>query len=109
MNHRTNAPRRVPDGDACACECLVSVCPGEYSHIKQQVTLLTDDHGVRMLALAHPVLVIGRIGIVIRARLEGVMALYNLCSTSVSPQGSMWIRRATSPARRSSSPVRTAT
>ena len=77
--------------------------------LEQQVTLLTDDHGVRMLALAHHVPVIGSIGIVIRARLEGVMALYNLCSTSVSPQGSMWIHRATSPARRSSSPVRTET
>src|SRR5439155_24274699 len=30
--------------------------------IEQQVTLLTDDNGVRMLAMAHHVPVIGRIG-----------------------------------------------
>jgi predicted nucleic acid-binding protein len=41
--------------------------------IEQHVTLLTDDHGVRMLALAHQVPVIGSIGILIRARLEGVI------------------------------------
>ena len=41
--------------------------------IEQQVTLLTDDHGVRMLARAHHVPVIGSIGIVIRARLDGVI------------------------------------
>jgi predicted nucleic acid-binding protein len=41
--------------------------------IEQQVTLLTDDNGVRRLALAHHVPVIGSIGILIRARLDGVI------------------------------------
>jgi len=41
--------------------------------IEQQVTLLTDDNGVRMLALAHNVPVIGSIGILIRARLDQVI------------------------------------
>jgi uncharacterized protein len=41
--------------------------------IAQQVTLLTDDNGVRMLAMTHNVLVIGSIGILIRARLDGVI------------------------------------
>jgi len=41
--------------------------------IEQQATLLTDDNGVRMLALAHNVPVIGSIGILIRARLVGVI------------------------------------
>jgi uncharacterized protein len=41
--------------------------------IEQQVTLLTDDNGVRMLAIAHNVPVIGSIGILIRARLDGVI------------------------------------
>jgi uncharacterized protein len=41
--------------------------------IEQQVTLLTDDNGVRMLAMAHQVPVIGSIGILIRARLDGVI------------------------------------
>ena len=77
--------------------------------LEPQLTLLTDDHGVRRLALAPHVPVLGRIGSVLRARLEGVMALYTLCSTSFSPQDAMWIRRATSPARRSSAPVRTET
>jgi predicted nucleic acid-binding protein len=35
--------------------------------MEQQVTLLTDDNGVRMLAIAHNVPVIGSIGILIRA------------------------------------------
>jgi uncharacterized protein len=41
--------------------------------MEQQVTLLTDDNGVRMLAIAHNVSVIGSIGILIRARLDGVI------------------------------------
>jgi len=41
--------------------------------IEQQVTLLTDDNGVRMLAMAHNVPVIGSIGILIRARLDQVI------------------------------------
>jgi predicted nucleic acid-binding protein len=41
--------------------------------MEQQVTLLTDDNGVRMLALAHHVPVIGSIGILIQARLDGVI------------------------------------
>lgn len=41
--------------------------------IEQQVTLLTDDNAVRMLAMAHNVPVIGSIGILIRARLDGVI------------------------------------
>jgi len=41
--------------------------------IEQEVTLLTDDNGVRMLAMAHHVSVIGSIGILIRARLDGVI------------------------------------
>jgi len=41
--------------------------------IEQQATLLTDDNGVRMLAMAHHVPVIGSIGILIRARLDGVI------------------------------------
>ena len=41
--------------------------------IEQQVPLLTDDNGVRMLAMAYHVPVIGSIGIVIRARLDGVI------------------------------------
>ena len=42
--------------------------------VEQQVTLLTDDNGVRMLAMAHQVPVIGSIGILIRGRLDGVIA-----------------------------------
>ena len=41
--------------------------------IEQQVTLLTDDNGVRMLAIAHNVPLICSIGILIRARLDGVI------------------------------------
>ena len=41
--------------------------------IEQQATLLTDDNGVRMLAMAHHVPVIGSLGILIRARLDGVI------------------------------------
>jgi len=41
--------------------------------IEQYVTLLTDDNGVRMLAMAHHVPVIGSIGILIRARLDGMI------------------------------------
>jgi uncharacterized protein len=41
--------------------------------IAHQVTLLTDDNGVRMLAMAHDVPVIGSIGILIRARLDDVI------------------------------------
>jgi len=41
--------------------------------MEQQVTLLTDDNGVRMLAMAHHVPLIGSIGILIRARLDGVI------------------------------------
>ena len=41
--------------------------------IEQQSTLLTDDNGVRMLALAYNVPVIGSIGILIRARLDAVI------------------------------------
>jgi predicted nucleic acid-binding protein len=41
--------------------------------IEHQVTLLTDDNGVRMLGMAHYVPVIGSIGIVIRARLDGIV------------------------------------
>ena len=42
--------------------------------IEQHTTLLTDDNAVRMLAMAHGVPVIGSIGILIRARLDGVIA-----------------------------------
>jgi len=63
--------RQVPsDSPPVSDVALRGVAPA----LAQQVTLLTDDNGVRMLALAHHVPVIGRIGIVIRARLEGVMA-----------------------------------
>jgi uncharacterized protein len=41
--------------------------------IEQEVTLLTDDNGVRILAMAHQVPVIGSIGILIRAHLDGVI------------------------------------
>jgi uncharacterized protein len=41
--------------------------------MEQKVTLLTDDNGVRMLAMAHHVPVIGSIGILIRAHLDGVV------------------------------------
>jgi hypothetical protein len=41
--------------------------------LEQQVLLLTDDHAVRLLAAAHSVPVMGSIGILIRARLEGVI------------------------------------
>ena len=41
--------------------------------IEQQATLLTDDNAVRMLAMAHNVPVIGSIGTLIRARLDGVI------------------------------------
>jgi uncharacterized protein len=41
--------------------------------IEQRTTLLTDDNGVRMLAMAQNVPVIGSIGILIRARLEGII------------------------------------
>jgi uncharacterized protein len=41
--------------------------------MEQQVTLLTDDNGVRILAMAHHVPVIGSIGILIRARLDRVI------------------------------------
>jgi predicted nucleic acid-binding protein len=42
--------------------------------IEQQTTLLTDNNGVRMLAMAQNVPVIGSIGVLIRARLNGVIA-----------------------------------
>jgi predicted nucleic acid-binding protein len=46
--------------------------------IEQQVTLLTDDNGLRMLAMAHHVPVIGSIGILIRACLDGVIPALQL-------------------------------
>jgi predicted nucleic acid-binding protein len=41
--------------------------------IEHQITLLTDDNGVRLLAMAHHVPVIGSVGILIRACLDGVI------------------------------------
>ena len=41
--------------------------------MEQHALLLTDDLAVRLLALAHTVPVIGTIGILIRARLDGVI------------------------------------
>src|SRR5262249_9160517 len=41
--------------------------------IEQRTTLLTDDNGVRMLAMAQNVPVIGSIGVLIRARLDGII------------------------------------
>jgi predicted nucleic acid-binding protein len=41
--------------------------------IEQRAALLTDDNAVSMLATAHGVPVIGSIGILIRARLDGVI------------------------------------
>jgi predicted nucleic acid-binding protein len=65
--------------------------------IEQEVTLLTDDNGVRMLAMAHHVPVIGSIGILIRARLDGVIpALKPLLDQfiaagfHVDPQGQLY-------------------
>ena len=42
--------------------------------VEQHATFLTDDNGVRMLAMAHGVPVTGSIGILIRARLDGMIA-----------------------------------
>jgi uncharacterized protein len=41
--------------------------------LEQQAILLTDDHAVRRLALAHGISAIGSLGILIRARLDGVI------------------------------------
>jgi len=41
--------------------------------IEQQATVLSDDGSLRMLAITHSVPVIGSIGILIRARLDGVI------------------------------------
>jgi predicted nucleic acid-binding protein len=41
---------------------------------EQHTMLLTDDNGVRMLAMAQNVPVIGSIGILLRARLDGMIA-----------------------------------
>ena len=41
--------------------------------IEQQTILLSDDNGVRMLAMAQHVPVIGSIGVLIRARLDGII------------------------------------
>ena len=41
--------------------------------LAQHAILLTDDNAVRRLALAHGVPVIGSIGILIRARLDGII------------------------------------
>jgi predicted nucleic acid-binding protein len=41
--------------------------------IEQRSTLLTDDNVVRMLAMAQNVPVIGSIGVLIRARLDGIV------------------------------------
>jgi uncharacterized protein len=41
--------------------------------IEQRATLLTDDNAVRRLAAANDIPVIGSIGILIRARLDGVI------------------------------------
>ena len=65
--------------------------------IEQQATLLTDDNGVRMMAMAHHVPVIGSIGILIRARLDDVIpALKPLLDQLISagfhldPQGHVY-------------------
>jgi hypothetical protein len=65
--------------------------------IEQYATLLTDDNAVRMLAMAHRVPVIGSIGIVIRARHDGViLALQPLLDQlivagfHVDPQGQVY-------------------
>jgi predicted nucleic acid-binding protein len=42
--------------------------------IEQRTTLLTEDNGVLMLAMAQNVPVIGSIGVLIRARLDGMIA-----------------------------------
>jgi predicted nucleic acid-binding protein len=41
--------------------------------VEQRATLLTDDNAVRLLAAANDIPVIGSIGILIRARLDGVI------------------------------------
>jgi uncharacterized protein len=41
--------------------------------VEQHATLLTDDNAVRLLAAANDIPVIGSIGILIRARLDGVI------------------------------------
>jgi hypothetical protein len=41
--------------------------------VEQRVTLLTDDNAVRLLAAANGIPVIGSIGILVRARLDGVI------------------------------------
>jgi uncharacterized protein len=41
--------------------------------IEQHATLLTDDNALRLLAAANDIPVIGSIGILIRARLDGVL------------------------------------
>ncbi len=65
--------------------------------IEQRFTLLTDDNGVRMLAMAQNVPVIGSIGILIRARLDGVIVAFKplldqliAAGFHVDPQGQVY-------------------
>jgi predicted nucleic acid-binding protein len=74
--------------------------------IEQQVTLLTDDNGVRMLAMAHHVPVIGSIGVLIRARLDGVIPALQPVLDPLMWLGSIWIPRARCTTRRYSALAR---
>ena len=60
------APARIPS--VSAVDTLVVALA-----IEQHTTLLTDDHAVRLLAAAYGIPVIGSIGILIRARRDGVI------------------------------------
>jgi predicted nucleic acid-binding protein len=46
--------------------------------IAQRTTLLTEDNGVHMLAMAQHVPVVGSIGVLIRARLDGIISALKL-------------------------------
>jgi hypothetical protein len=74
--------------------------------IEQRTTLLTEDNGVRMLAMAQNVPVIGSIGMLIRARLDGMIAALNPCSTSSLRPDSIWIHRVMCTVRRCSALAR---
>jgi uncharacterized protein len=65
--------------------------------IEQHTTLLTDDNAVCMLAMAHGIPVIGSIGVLIRARLDGmIVALKPLLDQLIAagfhldPQGQVY-------------------
>jgi predicted nucleic acid-binding protein len=70
-HHLTDQVRHVPSGVSDVSDADVMVVA---LAIEQHAIMLSDDGSLRLLAMAHGVLVIGSIGIGVWARLDGVIS-----------------------------------